>query len=187
MIKPGTPAATRPGAMPPSATPPGAMPGSAIPLRLRAEDAEDLAVISACLQDALVAVRDFAYDPGERVFMLVANRFRWEDCHPGGAGAPGAREGGPFERTLCAVTFDNITAAAYRGFHRRDKDRILCLLAMRLAADAAELSPGLSIDLDFAGDAQIRLAASALRCRARDFGDTWPTPWQPGHELPAMS
>jgi Protein of unknown function (DUF2948) len=155
------------------------------PLRLRAEDAEDLAVISACVQDALVAVGDFAYDPGAQVFMLAANRFRWEDYHPGAKGV--AR----FERTLCAVTFDNITAAAYRGFQRSEKDRILCLLAMRVAADPANASPGLPpgaiIDLDFAGDVGIRLSALALRVRARDFGDPWPTPWQPGHELPAMN
>ena len=47
-------------------------------LRLRAEDDEDLAVISACLQDALVSVRDLAYDRDARTFVLVANRFRWE-------------------------------------------------------------------------------------------------------------
>jgi hypothetical protein len=156
------------------------MPIGLMPLRLRAEDGEDLAVISACLQDGLVAMRDLAYDPGARIFMLVANRFRWEDCYPG-------PNDGAFERTLCAVTFDNVSAAAYRGFHRGEKDRILCLLAMRSGASAAIVSPGLTpsvtIDLDFAGGAKIRLAASALRVRARDFGDPWPTPWQPGHEL----
>ena len=160
----------------PGVTPPGAMIAGSPPLRLRAADNEDLAVISACLQDALVAVRDLAYDPGALVFMLVANRFRWEDCRPG------AGLGGPFARTLCGVTFENVTAVAYRGFRRGEKDRILCLLAIRLAA--AETA-GLAIDLDFAGQARIRLTASALRCRARDFGDPWPTPWQPGHELPA--
>jgi hypothetical protein len=152
--------------------------GSA-PLRLRAEDAEDLAVISACLQDALVAVRDFAYDPGTRRFILVANRFRWEDCDPM------VKEGGRFERTLCAVTLDDISAAVYRGFQRGEKDRILCLLAVRLAHGDATASAGVTIDLDFAGDAVIRLSASVLRVRARDFGDSWPTPWRPGHELPA--
>jgi hypothetical protein len=155
------------------------------PLRLRAEDREDLAVISACLQDALVAVRDLAYDPGARVFMLVANRFRWEDC-PVGAG-----HNGRFERTLCGVTFDDIAAAAYRGFHRGDKDRILSLLAIRLTPGngrgAASAASGLTIDLDFAGNAGIRLTAAALRVRARDFGDPWPTPWRPGHELPTAN
>jgi hypothetical protein len=50
-------------------------------LKLRAEDRDDLAVISACLQDALVAVGDIAYVPEERSFVFVANRFRWEG-HP---------------------------------------------------------------------------------------------------------
>src|SRR5436309_7302412 len=58
--------------------------GCAVPpeagLRLRAEDADDLAVISACLQDALVSVRDLAYDPEARSFVFVANRF---PCEPG--------------------------------------------------------------------------------------------------------
>ena len=165
----------------PGATPPGAIAGEAAPLRLRAEDEEDLAVISACLQDALVAVGDLTYDPGARVFLLVANRFRWEDCRPG------TGDGGRFARTLCAVTFDNIAAAAYRGFQRGEKDRILCLLAIRLADADPRVASGLTLALDFAGDAEIRLTASALRVRARDFGDPWPTTRQPGHELPATS
>ena len=57
--------------------------------------------------------------------MLVANRFRWEDCRPG------SEECGPFERTLCGVTFDEVDRVAYRGFHRSEEDRILCLLAIR--------------------------------------------------------
>src|SRR5438270_7952120 len=85
-------------------------------LRLRAEDADDLAVISACLQDALVSVRDLAYDRDARCFMLVANRFRWEDC--GGSGRP--EQGAPFERTLCGVVFEAIDGVAYRGFHRSE-------------------------------------------------------------------
>ena len=48
------------------------------PFKLRAEDADDLKVISACLQDALVAVRDLAFVQTDRTFLMVANRFRWE-------------------------------------------------------------------------------------------------------------
>src|SRR5437588_8269430 len=94
-------------------------PPAAAGLRLRAEDAEDLAVISACLQDALVAVRDLAYDRAAQTFWLVANRFRWEKA-PAGAGAA-------FERTLCGIAFDDISEVAYRGFHRSEEDRILSL------------------------------------------------------------
>jgi hypothetical protein len=137
-------------------------------LRLRAEDDEDLAVISACLQDALVAVRDLAYDRAARTFVLVANRFRWEEG-----------EGARFERTLCGVAFDEVDGVAYRGFQRSAEDRILSLLAIRLARQPG----GATIDLEFAGPATIRLTATAIRCRARDLGEPWPTVWQPGHEL----
>ena len=95
-------------------------------LKLRAEDAEDLAVISACLQDALVAVRDLAYAPEERSFLLVANRFRWEN---GLRPAPGEV---PFERVLCGITFSGVRAVSYSGFRRTDNGRILSLLAIRL-------------------------------------------------------
>ena len=146
-------------------------------LRLRAEDAEDLAVISACLQDALVSVRDLAYDRDARIFLLVANRFRWE------GGAIGEGTGRPFERTLCGVTFDEIDGVAYRGFHRSEEDRILSLLAIRPTSGPAIGPTGGAIDLEFAGRATIRLTAVTIRCRVRDFGEPWPTVWQPDHPL----
>jgi hypothetical protein len=148
-------------------------------LRLRAEDAEDLAVISACLQDALVSVCDLAYDPGARNFVLVANRFRWE---AGGAGE-GAGGRGTFERTLCGIIFDEIDGVAYRGFHRSEEDRILALLAIRPIFGPGTGSAAGVILLEFAAGATIRLTARAISCRARDFGEPWPTPWQPGHQL----
>ena len=142
-------------------------------LRLRAEDAEDLAVISACLQDALVSVRDLAYDRDARIFVLVANRFRWE------GGAIGKRAGRRFERTLCGVSFDEIDGVVYRGFHRSEEDRILSLLAIRPLLGLT----GGAIDLEFARGATIRLTTALVRCRLRDFGEPWPTVWQPGHPL----
>jgi len=142
-------------------------------LRLRAVDAEDVAVISACLQDALVSVRDLAYDRDARSFMFVANRFRWE------ADGLGRQEGAPFERILCGVAFDAVDSVAYRGFQRSEEDRILSLLAIRAEPRRA----GATIELDFAGNAAIRLTAATISCRARDFGEAWPTAWRPGHQL----
>ena len=146
-------------------------------LRLRAEDAEDLAVISACLQDALVSVRDLAYDRDARIFVLVANRFRWE------GGARGEEAVRPFERTLCGVSFDEIDGVVYRGFHRSEEDRILSLLAIRPMLGQGISATGGAIDLEYAGGATVRLTAAAIRCRVRDFGEPWPTVWQPDHPL----
>jgi len=142
-------------------------------LKLRAEDAEDLAVISACLQDALVTVRDLAYVPQERSFLLVANRFRWE------IGLRPALGEAAYERVLCGITFSEVAAVSYSGFRRSDNGRILSLLAIR-AEDRA-------IHLEFSDGAVIRLEAGGIFCRVRDLGDPWPTPWQPCHDLDQAS
>lgn len=147
-------------------------------LRLRAEDADDLAVLSACLQDALVAVRDLGYLADELSFVLVANRFRWES---GLRPLPG-EEG--HERVLCAVNFGAVAGVSYRGFRRTDEDRILCLLAVRSEPDGAG---GASIHLEFAGAAAIRLDAGRILAHAKDLGDPWPTPWRPRHDEDAAT
>ncbi|MFZ2005137.1 MAG: DUF2948 family protein [Stellaceae bacterium] len=143
-------------------------------LRLRAEDAEDLAVISAVVQDALISVKDLTYDRAQRRFTLVANRFRWEgkppNVHTGGAGDRLA-----FERRLCALSFADVNAVSYRGFRRRDDERILSLLAIRLGDGSG------TIELEFSGGATVRLGVLAIRVYATDIGEAWPTAWQPDH------
>jgi len=137
-------------------------------LKLRAEDAEDLAVVSACLQDALVPVRDLAYVPEDRTFLLVANRFRWEN---GLSPAPGEAA---YERTLCGITFSEVAAVSYNGFRRTEDSRILSLLAIR-PEDGA-------VHLEFSGGATIRLEVARILCLAKDLGEPWPTQWQPRHD-----
>ena len=148
-------------------------PDDSATLKLRAEDADDLAVISACLQDALVPVRDLAYVAEDRTFLFVANRFRWEN---GLGPAPGEV---PYERVLCGITFSQVAAAAYSGFRRTDDGRILSLLAIR-PEDGA-------VRLEFSGGAVIRLDVARILCHARDLGDPWPTPWRPRHEVDEFS
>ena len=140
-------------------------------LKLRAEDADDLAVLSACLQDALVPVRDLAYVPDQKIFVFVANRFRWES---GSRPVPGERQ-----RILCAITFSAVAGVSYRGFRRSDEDRILALLAIRAEAESVGAA---AILLEFSGHAAIRLEVARIQCRAKDLGEPWPTPWHPRHD-----
>ena len=49
-------------------------------LALRAETAEDLKVIAALVQDAVLQVTDISYEPRHRQLALLVNRFRWEDA-----------------------------------------------------------------------------------------------------------
>ena len=64
-------------------------------LKLRAHDAEDLAVVSALLQDAIVPAKEMTFLADERRFVMVANRFMWErqpDSPLAPPAAPGAEE-----------------------------------------------------------------------------------------------
>ncbi len=137
-------------------------------LKLLARDEEDLAVISAVLQDALIPVSEMAYLPEEQRFALVANRFRWE--------APGNRRPREnLERRLAGLSIGSVTAVRRRGFNPGDPERILALLAMRRVAGA--------LQLDFAGGASIQLETSEILCHLDDLSEPWPTRWQPRHPL----
>ena len=143
------------------------------PFKLRAEDADDLAVISACLQDALVAVRDLAFVQHDRTFLMVANRFRWERAVRQARGEAG------YQRTLCGITFAAVVGVSYHGFRRSEDVRILSLLAIRPERDGKEDA----ILLEFSDGAAIRLEVGRILCRAQDLGEPWPTRWQPWHDV----
>jgi Protein of unknown function (DUF2948) len=136
-------------------------------LKLRAEDEEDLAVVSAFLQDALLPVAEMVYLPEEQRFVLVANRFMWER-------PPGDKKGRS-ERTLTGIAFDGVTAVQVRGFERTQGDRILQVLAVRSA-------PG-AIIFEFSGADAMRLEVGRILCHLEDIGEPWPTPWRPRHPL----
>ena len=133
------------------------------PLRLKAADREDLLVIAACVQDALVLVDDLVYRPEERRFLMVVNRFLWE-ARKGEAGG---------ERVTAGLTFEGVGAVKRRALDRRQGEGILSLLTV-------QAEPG-AILLEFSGGAGIRLEVEAIDCRLADLGEPWPTQWQPQH------
>jgi hypothetical protein len=135
-------------------------------LRLRAIDAEDLAVIAAMLQDALLPIEDMRYLPEERRFVLVANRFRWEKCDS-------RSECDQYERVHCAVAFEGVEKVERQGLEKATLRGFASLLTMEVA-DRAVL-------LVFAGGGRIRLGISRLECHVRDLGEPWPTQWRPRH------
>ncbi len=163
------------------------------PLRLRAADAEDLAVLSAELQDALVPIVDMSYLPEQRQFAMVVNRFMWETAVDGAPGMAGAESDPAGEtaanpaagvatervylRTHCGVRFDGVAAVRTRGIDRRDRQQILSLLAIRCEDDA--------ITLHFAGGAMVRLEVGGITAYLADLGDPWPTRRLPCHPLAA--
>lgn len=162
-------------------------------LKLRTQDADDLTVVSACLQDSIIPINDMGYLPDQQRFVFVANRFRWEtapDVPPSALAvhAGTAAEGDtpflnpdeecldcPYERTNCAVCFENVTAVKYRGINLRARNQMLSLLAVTWTGDAVVLS--------FAGGGAIRLETAAPCCVVEDVGEPWPTRLRPRHPL----
>lgn len=142
------------------------MSGPATPLRLRARDVEDLAVVSALVQDALVAVRDIAYLPDAARFVLALNRFRWEAA--AGTGMPG-------ERVHAGLRFEGVRKARLRGIDRRKPERLLSLMAVAYDAGSAILH--------FADGGAIQLETASLDCVLEDLDDPWPAQRRPSHAV----
>ena len=138
-------------------------------MRLRAADSDDLSVVSAVLQDGLVSFCDMEYLPQERRFVLVINRFRWEN------GSKVGSEAGGFERVHCGVCFDDVTAARYRNLDRKNRAQVLELLAIKAEDDF--------VDLLFAGRGRVRLEVDGILCHVQDLDEPWPTQWRPHHDV----
>lgn len=149
------------------------------PLRMRAEDQDDLKVVSACLQDAIVPIGDMCYQPDEQRFVAVVSRFRWETSDRPRTGAgPSAEDDElyPFERVNCGLRFEGVTAVKMRGLDLRDRRQFLELLSVEPAAEGG-------VALNFAGGGCIRLDGGAWRCLVEDLGDPWPTSCKPCHPI----
>ena len=151
-------------------------------LKLCARDSEDFDTVAAILQDALIPQTDMRYLPNERRFVVVANRFRWENC-PGADEAPanppvGAADDEPcarYERVNCGLWFDGVCSVRRLQLDPRDRGRILELLTFRCEPEA--------IVMLFAGGAALRLEGPTISCHIEDLGEPWPTLWRPRHPI----
>jgi hypothetical protein len=134
-------------------------------LKLTALDADDLDVVSAAVQDSLVAVRDCVHFKDEGRFVLLLNRFRWE-------ADPTIEQA--YSRTHSALVFNEVKAVHHHGIPLAEPDRMLELLAVALHGPEA-------VTLRFAAGRAIRLEILRLACHLGDVGEPWSTPWKPAH------
>jgi len=139
-------------------------------LKLRARGADDLQVLSACLQDAILPIGDMTFERAARRFVMVANRFCWERGDDGDDA---------FDRVNCGVVFEGVNAVKLRRIDRTDRSLLLSLLAISLD----ELPGGAAITLVCAGNRDIRLETAGISCQLEDFEAPWPTRKRPYHIL----
>ena len=128
-------------------------------LRLIGQEADDVPVISALMQDAAVRVDDIVFDARAHRFALVANRYRWEADVP--------------SRVRAALHFDGVSRAQRRGWPT-DAEAVLALLAIR--ADQG------GVTLDFSGGASVRLEAEVIDLVLEDLSGPWGTRTVPRHD-----
>lgn len=143
-------------------------------LKLIAFDAEDLAILAAHLQDAVLRVEDMAYLKAERRFALVANRFDWSDA------ARRRDKQGRYVRRRTGFRIERVTAAKVQGLDLTRKDQVLSLLTLTFTPGEP---PGGAILLTFAGGGAVRVEVECIEAALADLGAAWETPHKPEHAL----
>lgn len=137
------------------------------PLRLLAGDADDLAVISAALQDAVAKIGDISLDAAGRRLTVAFNRYRWE------AG------GKTRERVRAGLQVGGVLGVKSRKLRRDARGAVVELLA--LSFEPAE-APGGAVVFTFAGGGDLRVEVECLDVILADVSTPWPTPRAPAHE-----
>ena len=140
-------------------------------LKLAALDAEDLAVVSACVQDAVCKVGDIEWLPKEKRLLVKLNRFVWEKLDPAAK---------TFERRRACLHFARVEAVKSARIRRDAPDAVLSLLTVRFEETE---SPAGHVLLDFAGGGCIRLDVECIEAGLADLGAAWSTDKLPVHEL----
>lgn len=143
-------------------------------IKLRAEDADDLAVIAACLQDAIASLDEMRFEPGEATFALVVERFLWEDPTAAKLTQPAG-----LKAVRTGLHFTNVRAVRLRGLDQRQPSEVLELLTITSepSGDATTIS------LVFAGGGEIRLEADGVRAWLSDLEAPHPTKLRPRHRV----
>jgi hypothetical protein len=145
-------------------------------LKLIALDADDLAIISANLQDAVMKVGDLAFLPREKRFAAVANRFDWVDAIANEAATKGNEK--HYARRRAALRFERVLGAQVHGLDLKNKGAVTSLLA--ISFEPLDLPSG-QVILQFADGGAIRLHVECIEAELRDLGPAWEAKSKPQH------
>ncbi len=140
-------------------------------LKLLALNDDDLKVLSAHLQDSVVLVKDMIFLKKSRTFLMMVNRFMWEDIELGIF-----REN---KRIRCAVKFENVLEVKSRNISQKKKDKILELLSL----DSEEKNNKKELLITFAGNNEIILIVEEINILLDDVGLPWKVKHVPKHQL----
>ena len=141
-------------------------------LKLLATSEDDLKVIAAHLQDAIVSVQDIANLKKNRIFLIQLNRFMWEDV-----------EKGIFrknKRIRTILKFDNIVSVSSKNINNRVSKIFLDFLTIE---SKKMTDKSYEIKLIFSGDAVIKIKTEVIEVTLDDQGSPWESKTQPKHDF----
>jgi Protein of unknown function (DUF2948) len=127
-------------------------------LKLIALDADDLAVISAHVQDARVQTADIIWRQGEKRLVVGMSRLDWEQTLAG--------ETAP-RRLVAALRFDRVLACKARNIDVETPEAALDLVGIEFHPGDA---PSGSALLMFNQGGALRLDVECLECELTDLG-----------------
>ena len=141
-------------------------------LKLMGKNQEDLKVISAYSQDCIVAIKDIVFLQKNKIFVMLVNRFMWEDV-----------EKGVFRqsrRIRCAVKFEEVLKVKSQNINQRNKNRPLEYLAIECNLT---INKTYEIKIFFAGDSVITIISEAIEIVMHDLGESWNVKHIPIHKI----
>ena len=143
-------------------------------LKLMALDKEDLSIVSAYMQDAVIKADDLDYQAKDMRFLLARQSLCLGRIR---------RQAPPLLRTpsFGVASFNRVTAVRSRGFSRREGDKVLSLLTINFVP--GDEAPAGTIELIFSGDAAIELSVECIEAQMSDLGAAWETEFRPNHPL----
>lgn len=140
-------------------------------LKLVALDEQDLEIVSAHVQDAVMKVGDLDFSAASKRFVMSMNRFAWES------------ETGRFrrrhQRRKSVLDFNRVLGARTSGINREKLEDVLSLLAIRFHERDA---PAGTIELIFSGGGAIALQVECIEARLADLGGAWESMARPIHK-----
>jgi hypothetical protein len=138
-------------------------------LKLLATSNEDLKVIAAHLQDAIISTADIASLKKNRIVLMELNRFMWEDV-----------EKGVFrknKRIRTILKFDNVLNVFSKNISQKKKE-FLDFLTIE-----SNILPDKSYEMKiiFSGNSAIKICAEIIDVTLDDQGIPWDTKIKPKH------
>ena len=141
-------------------------------LKLIGRNQEDLKVISAYTQDSIVAVKDITFLKKNRIFIMIINRFMWEDIERG--------INRQSKRIRCALKFEGILKVKSKKINQKNKNKRLECLAIECNEI---LNKNNEIIFFFAGGGVITLISESIEAVMHDLGESWNVRHTPKHEI----